>query len=79
MMLLLSLRAVHLGLYWHVFLASHIMSSTRDPLVIWSRVAFTVATHTHTMPLSAGVYNKGFRKQAIRVREKTEHMAIMFT
>lgn len=59
------------------------MSSTRDPLVISSRVAFTVATHTHTythtMPPSTGVYNKGFRKQAIRVREKTEHMAIMFT
>ncbi len=31
------------------------------------------------MPPSDGVYNKGFRKQAIRVREKTEHMAIMFT
>lgn len=54
------------------------MSNTRDPLVILSRVAST-AGHTHTMPPSTGVYNKGFRKQAIRVREKTEHMAIMFT
>lgn len=40
----------------------------------------TYSGHTHNgRPPSAGVYNKGFRKQAIRVREKTGHMAIMIT
>jgi len=62
-MLLLSLRAVHLGLYWHVFLASHIMSTTRDPLVISSRIAFTVATHTQCLSLLAFTTKDSTNKQ----------------